>query len=204
MAKTDPSRSFGLSTADTRALQERYAKMKKFPNPYRTGVYGFTVDALVSLGVNKRHPISKVHEAFKRVAGNEWYADWAAKERRNEETGKDADGRFLQNLKVLQRTKDYGLKLLQVGTKILKTKGCVIDIVRDNKRGLLIRLNTRSAKPIKAGRSEPVKPVAATAGKTFKRSRTKRRTARRGSAPVAAENADSNTALPASGSSPQN
>ena len=31
------------------------------------------------------------------------------------ETGKDADARFLQNLSVLQRTKDYGRKLLEVG-----------------------------------------------------------------------------------------
>ena len=154
MAKADTSRSFGLSTADLKALQEQHAKTKKFPNPYRTGVYGFTVDALVSLGINKRHPISKVHEAFKRVAGNEWYAAWADKERRNEKTGKDADGRFLQNLKVLQRIKDYGLKLLQVGRRVLKTKGAVIDLTRDRSGGILVCLNTKSDKPTKLGRTE--------------------------------------------------
>jgi hypothetical protein len=71
-------------------------------------------DALLKLGVNTPHPLAKVHAAFKK-AGAEWYDQWAASEKRNKETGKDADARFLRTLSVLQRTKDYGLKLLQVG-----------------------------------------------------------------------------------------
>src|SRR5688500_3329862 len=145
MTKADASRSFDLSNGDIKALAEQSAHDKAFPNPYRSGAYRFTVDALVALGVNKPRPLAAVHEAFRKAAGDEWYADWARKENRNDKTGKDADGRFLQNLRVLQRTKDYGLKLLQVGRRILKSKGCVIDLTRDSKGGLLVTLNTDSA-----------------------------------------------------------
>jgi hypothetical protein len=66
------------------------------------------------------------------VAGREWYSAWAKREKRNKETGQDAAGRFVQNLRVLQRTKDFGRKLLEVG-KVMGTKGAVIDLSRDAK-----------------------------------------------------------------------
>jgi hypothetical protein len=153
MPKQDVSRSFDLSHAEIKALAEQHAKDKAFPVPYRTGAYRHILIGIAALGVNKPHPLAKVHEAFKRAAGAEWYGEWARKENRNDKTGKDADGRFLQNLKVLQRTKDYGRKLLQVGRRILKTKGCVIDLSRDGKGGILVCLNTRSDKPQKAGKA---------------------------------------------------
>jgi hypothetical protein len=176
MAKASAPRSFDLSHAEAKALAERHAKDKAFPNPYRSGAYRFAIDALVSLGVNKRHGLPKAHEAFKRAAGADWYAAWAKKERRNDKTGKDADGRFLQNLRVLQRTKDYGRKLLQAGRRILKTKGCVIDLTRDGKGGILVCLNTRSEKPQTPGREGAAKTGKAT-GKAGTR-KPKRKAAR--------------------------
>jgi hypothetical protein len=155
MSKKAASRSFDLSNGEIKTLAEQYAKEKEFPSPYRAGAYRHAVAALVLLGVNKPHPVAKVHEAFKRVAGAEWYGEWAKKESRNDKTGKDADGRFLQNLKVLQRTKDYGRKLLQAGRRILKTKGCVIDLTRDARGGILVSLNTRSEKPQKLTKRKP-------------------------------------------------
>src|SRR4051812_15704875 len=149
MPKQAASRSFDLSNEEVKTLAAQYAKDKEFPNPYRAGAYRHTVAALVMLGANKPHPVAKVHEAFKRAAGAEWYAEWAKKESRNDKTGKDVDGRFLQNLKVLQRTKDYGLKLLTAGRRVLKTKGAVIDLTRSAKGALLVCLNTKSAKPRK-------------------------------------------------------
>jgi hypothetical protein len=107
---------------------------------------------LVSLGANKLHALAKVHAAFKKVAGVNWYGEWAGIEKRNEETGLDADGRFLQNLRVLQRTADYGLKLLEVGQKVMGTKGAVIDLRRDSKGAILVCLNTNSDSPLKPGR----------------------------------------------------
>jgi hypothetical protein len=159
-------RSFGLSEQDVRELAAEYETTKRFPNPYRAGAYGFTIDALVKLGVNKPHPLAKVHAAFKRAAGADWYSAWAGTEKRNEETGKDADARFLQNLRVLQRTADYAMKLLQVGREVIKSKGAVINLTRDNKGGLVVTLNTDSDAPAKPGRSAVAAKVAPEPSKT--------------------------------------
>jgi len=35
---------------------------------------------LVELGINKPHPLPKVHEAFRKIAGEEWYRAWKGKE----------------------------------------------------------------------------------------------------------------------------
>ena len=153
MSAKKPERSFGLSPEQVTELSSEFAKSKRFPNPNRAGAYGFTIDALVSLGVNKPHPLAKVHAAFKKAAGADWYGEWESQKKRNKETGKDADARFLQNLRVLQRTSDYALKLLQVGREVLKSKGAVIDLTRDAKGGLLVCLNTDSDTPMKPGRS---------------------------------------------------
>ena len=118
----EKNRSFGLSDKEIEALAAEYAETKRLPNPHRSGAYAHTVTALVTLGVNEFHPLAKVQEAFKRAAGDEWYAAWANKETRSEAGGKDADARFVQNLGVLQCIGDYGLKLLQVGQKVFKTK----------------------------------------------------------------------------------
>ena len=64
--------------------------------------------------------------------------------------------RFVQNVEVLQRVarpgtrnrSAYGEKLKQVGTEVLGTKGVVIDILRDGKGKMLVRLNTDSPLPI--------------------------------------------------------
>ncbi len=167
MAKAYASRSFSLANGEIKSLSEQYASDKAFPNPYRSGAYHYAIAALVSLGVNKPHPVAKVHEAFRKAAGNDWYGEWARKDSRNEKTGKDAYGRFIQNLKVLQRTKDYGQKLLAVGKRVLKTKGAVIDLSRDGKGGILVSLNSNSAKPSKAGRAEKAsrKPSGGSKGK---------------------------------------
>ena len=149
----EKNRSFGLSDKEIEGVAAEYAETKRLPNPHRSGAYAHTVTALVTLGVNEFHPLAKVQEAFKRAAGDEWYAAWANKETRSEAGGKDADARFVQNLGVLQRIGDYGLKLLQVGQKVLKTKGAVIDLQRDDGGGLLVRLNTNSSEPLKPGRA---------------------------------------------------
>jgi len=152
MSEKKQERSFGLSPEHVTELTAEFEKTKVMPNPYRSGAYGFTIAALLSLGVNKPHPIAKVHAQFKKAAGQEWYSAWSTAKKRNAETGKDADARFLQNLSVLQRTADYGRKLLEMG-KVIGTKGVVIDLSRDAKGGLLVSLNTDSDAPVKPGRS---------------------------------------------------
>jgi hypothetical protein len=124
----------------------RWAETRRFPNPHRDGCYGYSIEALVTLGVNEWHSLSSMYRTFKRVAGSDWFTWWCEREPRNE-YGKDATGRFLDNLWILQRTGNYGRKLLEVGTKVLGTEGCVIDFARDRK-GLRVRLNTNSSKPL--------------------------------------------------------
>ena len=177
----EKNRSFGLSEKEVEALKAEYAETKRLPNPHRAGAYKFTIDALLALGTDEYHPLEKVRAAFRKAAGDEWYDGWANKEMRSGTTGKDADARFLQNLGVLQRSRDYGLRLLQVGQQVMGTKGAVIDLTRDGDGGLLVRLNTDSAEPRKAGRAakadasdakpasppagQPRKPQGATKGK---------------------------------------
>ena len=161
MSEKKQDRSFGLSPEHVTELTAEFGKTKTLPNPYRSGAYGFTIAALLKLGVNKAHPVAKVHTAFKNAAGQDWYAEWSTAKKRNAETGKDADARFLQNLSVLQRTADYGRKLLEVGKKVMGTKGVVIDLSRDDKGGLLVALNLNSDTPLKPGRQEKAKKPAA-------------------------------------------
>jgi len=182
-------RSFGLSVEQITELTGEFEKTKKFPNPYRAGAYGFTIDALLKLGVNKAHPLAKVHTAFKNAAGADWYAEWSEAKKRNKDTGLDADGRFLQNLRVLQRTSDYALKLLEIGQKVLKSKGAVIDLTRDAKGGLLVCLNSDSDTPFKPGRSNAARIATepsqsnqkASGGKNKAKTATKRKTSQKAS-----------------------
>jgi hypothetical protein len=188
MSAKKQERSFGLSAEQVEEFTAEYATTKRLPNPYRVGAYGYTIHALLKLGANKTHSLAKVHQAFKRAAGPEWYAEWAGAEKRNKKTGKDPDERFLQNLQVLQRTSDYALKLLQVGREVLKSKGAVIDMTRDDKGRLFVALNLNSDAPIKPGRSAVKARVArepsgsngkGTGGKGNAKDAGKRRTTRK-------------------------
>ncbi len=148
-------RSFGLSPEEVAELKAEFTGSNRLPNPHRSGAYRFTIEAMLALGPNQPHPVAEVHEAFKKTAGEAWYKTWAAKK-----SGHDADVRFLQNLGVLQRTADYGRRLLEVGQKVMGTKGVVIDLTRDDKGELLVSLNTDSNKPQKPGRAPKVETVA--------------------------------------------
>ena len=113
---------------------------------------------------------------------------WSTAKKRNEETGLDADGRFLQNLSSLAA--DFGLrsKLLEVGVKS-SDEGVVIDLTRDAKGGLMVSLNTDSDAPVKPGRSAAAKIAPepsqsrqkATGGKSKAKTATKRKTPRKAS-----------------------
>lgn len=179
MAAKKSERSYGLSAEEIKQLAEEYRATKTFPNPHRMGAYKFAIDGLVALGVNKQHRIAKVHQAFRRAAGEEWYKAWASKEPRNKETGKDVDGRLLQNLQVLQRTKDYGRRLLDTGRRVLRSKGAVIDLTRDSNGEIMVVLNTKSGTPQKVGRIARASPsgerARGTTSKRVKRSKPRRR-----------------------------
>jgi hypothetical protein len=94
------------------------------------------IEAAASLGANKWHPFPAIQHRVESLMGDAWEA-FASKPARNAATGKDVAGRLLQSLMVLQRVRDYGKKLAQMGAVIdLKRKGEIV----------LVRLNTRSTK----------------------------------------------------------
>ena len=75
---------------------------------------------------------------------------WASKEPRNADTAKDCDGRFMQNVVVLQRLTGltpYGRRLLDVCQKVMQRPGGVIDVLRGPKGQMQLKLNTRSDQP---------------------------------------------------------
>jgi hypothetical protein len=93
------------------------AKTVSFANPYRAGSsYAACVDGLLMLGLNKFHGFDAVLPAVKKAMGSS-LKEFAAKECRNEETGKDADQRIIQNVSVVAR-KDYGAKLRELGYEV--------------------------------------------------------------------------------------
>lgn len=161
-AKVAPRR-FHLLSDDVATLRDEFAKTKKIPNPHNRGAYFYFVGALITLGKDKAHSFRTVKDQMRlamsasdtkdengksdwqRFVGKEAHTDDA-------ESALDVDGRLKQNAYVLQRLggmTPYGLKLLQVGQQVLKSKGMVVDILKgkDGKE-IMYRLNTNSATPM--------------------------------------------------------
>lgn len=161
-AKVAPRR-FHLLSDDIAKLRDEYQQTKQIPSPFNRGMYGYFFSALLKLGKDKSHSFKSVKETMRQLASaadtkdEKGKTDWQrfiGKESHsdNEDGGLDTDGKIKQNAYVLQRLggmTPYALKLLQVGVQILKSKGCVIDILKSKDgKDTLYRLNTNSATPI--------------------------------------------------------
>jgi hypothetical protein len=151
-AKVCPRR-FHLLADDIAALRDLYNKGDKCPNPQNKGAYWGFIEALKALGINKAHSYGECKKAMKAAMtaegdGELW--DRFANHKGESENALDLDGRIRQNAEVLQRLggfTPYGLKLLQVGQAVLKTKGVVVDILKSKTGDMQFRLNTNSAEP---------------------------------------------------------
>jgi hypothetical protein len=198
-------RKFHLTSDQLAKLRTAHKATGAFPNPHSNGFYRSIVAALVDLGADKEHADAKVLERIKEIMSDKstireddgkkttaWQR-WSKKESVNEDTGKDVEGRYEQNVRVLQRltgNTPYGLKLLQVGKSILGTKGVVIDVLVTEASGArYLRLNTDSSKPINEakirGRKTEEKAVA-----TAKPSKPKTKRVRKAKAEKAETPAD--------------
>lgn len=158
--------SFTLSDEDVtrlkaEALQHGKRKRLAVPNPHNKGFYYYFIETLKALGANRAHPAAVVTAKFRELTnlasskdgdGQTFWKRWT---KAVGDVGPWKD-RFEQNAEVLQRiprtnvpnSSPYGLRLLQVGTKVLGTRGIVIDILRDRDGLRKYRLNTDSNSPI--------------------------------------------------------
>lgn len=108
------SKSKGTATAAQIAAGKPQSESQ---NPYRSGgSYWASIEALKALGVGKTHAFADIVRAVKKAMGENWNL-FAQKESRNDETGKNADRRLLQNVSVLSR-KDYGKPLRERGYEV--------------------------------------------------------------------------------------
>jgi hypothetical protein len=160
-AKVTPRR-FHLLADDVKQLREQFAFEKRIPNPHNKGLYHYFIESLIALGRDKAHSFKAVKEKMRAMMSNSATKDesdktawqrFIGKESHSEsdEGGLNVDGKLQQNAYVLQRLgglTPYGLRLLQTGQQVLKSKGMVIDILKgkDGKE-ILYRLNTDSASP---------------------------------------------------------
>lgn len=149
-------RRYHLTDKKMQKLVEQAEKDGSFPNPYRKGgIYHAIVQALANLGANTRHSFADMKAKIEEImgeyetkkGGSAWSA-FANRESRNELSGKDVDGKILQNAMVLQRLSGYHL----YGEKLRQLCAC-IDIFKDAEGLPLLSLNTSYDKP------EDVQPV---------------------------------------------
>jgi hypothetical protein len=186
-------RKFHLNTAQIDQLRAEYKETGSIPNPFNKGAYHYTVAALIALGVDSKHKLATVQDKVKELMSDPetkqdgktaWQRFRDKDARGSEETSLDWQGRFEQNIRVLQRfggVTPYGLKLNEVGQKVCRFKGLVIDLLKSaNGAEVYVSLNTKANRPTNELKTRNVAPV-----KPAKR-RPKRKAARK-AAPAVAE-----------------
>lgn len=148
-------RNYDLRDRIVERMKLDYSTYGGVPNPQRLGCYYFIIESLKALGTNEQHSLHTLRAKVEELMGPERWSTFCKKRRRRLsnmhvcDTPPDVDAKLHCNCRVLQRTKDYGKKLLQVGHKVLASRGCVIDIIwnRDEER-YYYRLNTDSETPL--------------------------------------------------------
>lgn len=140
-------RRYHLKASEIVELKREMQEKGRFISPYGTGrIYTYIIESLVVLGAGKPHSFPAVYDKFVELASAEetrndnGFTLWDRFEKktsRNQDTGRDPRGKFMQNLEVLQRLggdHPYALKLAQVGA--------CIDILVDAAQEVKIVLRT--------------------------------------------------------------
>lgn len=110
-------RNYALRAERLGKLQSTFAKNKAVPNPYNRGCYHFIIESLEALGVNEKHDLDALRQKVEELMGPDRWCAFANRERQGlrmwhiEDVEADIRARLHCNCRVLQRTKDYGLKL---------------------------------------------------------------------------------------------
>jgi hypothetical protein len=182
------ARRYILTDEEVSAAKVAFKAGDELPNPNNKGTQYFAIESLKALGLNRNHSWPRFVEKFKELAsaadtknadGKTFWQVFKNKESRNDATGLNWEGRLEQTLTVMQRMggyHPYGRKLLEVGTKVLGTKGCVLDLVYGSTGEVMVRLNTDSAVPqnaLKRVKKTEEEKVAAKAAKVAARKAAK-------------------------------
>ena len=142
-------------------LRQQFKDGDVFPNPHNRGCYFYIWEALKTLGLNEWHLFRDVVKELRRSMsaaatkddkGATAWERFRDKKSRSK-TGRDVDGRILQNIEVLQRITGlnaYGIKQNQIAQRVVKDKdgnylkGACFDIKRDDEKSpVFIRFNTK-------------------------------------------------------------
>jgi hypothetical protein len=160
-ARPNPSKIDGIDSRIYNPLDG--ARLGRIP--YRAGgSYHGVVATLQKLGMGKMHPASALVKAYPAVVGTEAWKAFKAKDPRNDETGKNAEGRIIQNAIVVNRP-DYGMPLRAVGLEVRKDR---------NADGYLFGLFTiKPQRPTEIVRESKAKPPKAAKGKAARKPKGK-------------------------------
>lgn len=183
-------RKFHISADEVTVLKQQMKDGDVLPNPHNRGFWHYFIETMKRLGLNRNHSAAIVINKFqertreadtKDAEGKTFWVRWSKKDGRNTETEKDWHGKFEQNVEVLQRLgglTPYGLRLMEVGQKVLGTKGACINIINGSGGTVMYRLDTNSDRPVNELRTRGVlagvapKPKKAKAKKTVKAVKT--------------------------------
>jgi hypothetical protein len=179
-------RKFHLSADEVTVLKQQMKDGDTLPNPHNRGFWHYFIETMKRLGLNRNHSAAVVISKFqertreadtKDAEGKTFWVRWSKKDGRNTETEKDWHGKFEQNVEVLQRLgglTPYGLRLMEVGQKVLGTKGACINIINGTSGTVMYRLDTNNDRPVNELRTRGAlagvapKPKKAKAKKTVK------------------------------------
>ena len=196
-------RNHALSNDDIIALRKRHKEDgDKLPNPHNKGNYYYIIEALKQLGLDKKHPFGVVKTTIRELMSDKSTQQegedgkkttaWQrfknkAPATANEDNARDEEGRILQNMEVLQRVNietsnnPYGYKLMQVGQRVLQTKGACIDLYRNDDGDIFVMLNTDSKTPVNELKrrrakteAKSTKPAKAESGKKVKAAKSEK------------------------------
>jgi hypothetical protein len=153
-------RRFHLPKKRISVLQRRFREQKRIPNPFHKGFSYYLLESLIDLGTNKQHLVTDVIQRVQALMSNPatiqpWngtsaWDRWIDNSRSSRTLSNDWRARFEMNVVVLQRLggfTPYARKLVDVGQKVMRRKGAVIDLLRGNGGEKCIRLNTNSELP---------------------------------------------------------
>ena len=158
-------RRYHMDDDKAKSMRAKFKKTGVFQNPYRKGglYYGF-IQSLISLGIDEEHEfitvkneMEKLLSSEKNIKNRNSWDIFANRKPRNMLSGKDINGRIIENATILQRLKG----LHPFGEKLHQLHACV-DILKDASGLPKFRLNTKFSQYEKVNPKNEMKKIKKT------------------------------------------